>query len=92
MLLVATGLCWVTCMSFTILVLFHIKDAKMSNYYAMFNFQARLYQIHIIYIKQLHLSFTTFLLCCLQETSLSIETERVLLITCLQFINVIVTE
>ena len=23
------------------LVLFHIKDAKMSNYYAMFNFQTR---------------------------------------------------
>ena len=39
MLLVATSLCWVTCMSFTILVLFHMKDAKLSNYSVMFNFQ-----------------------------------------------------
>ena len=35
MLLVATGLCWVTCTSFTTLVLFHMKDAKMSNYSAI---------------------------------------------------------
>ena len=41
MLLLATDLCWVTCTSFTTLVLFHVKDAKMFNYSAMKDFQTR---------------------------------------------------
>ena len=36
-----------------------MKDAKLSNYSVMFNFQTRLNQIHVIWIKQLHLSFAT---------------------------------
>ena len=31
MLLVATDLCWVTCTSFTMLVLFHVKEVRLSN-------------------------------------------------------------
>ena len=46
-------------MSFTMLVLLHMKDAKLSNYSVMFNFQTRLNQIHVIWIKQLHPSFAT---------------------------------
>ena len=30
MLLVATDLCWVTCISFTMLVLFHVKEVRLS--------------------------------------------------------------
>ena len=91
MLLVATGLCWVTCMSFTMLVFFHMKDAKMSNYSVMFNIPTRVNQIHAIWIKQLHLLFAP-LLCWWQETSLSIYAQRVLLVRSLQFFNVIVAE
>ena len=35
MLLVATGSCWVTCTSFTMLALFHIKEVKISDYTAI---------------------------------------------------------
>ena len=91
MLLVATGLCWVTCMSFTMLVLFHMKDAKMSNYYAMCNFQTRVTKF--ISSESSDCAFHLPPCCCVVgKKLLSIETERFRLVTCLQFINVIVTE